>query len=65
MGRRRGVIKMEIQTAKYFKNSLGENVGIILVEGGITMSVPLDEDNRHYQAIQEWVDAGNTIAEPD
>ena len=55
---------MEIQTAKYFKNSLGENEGIILVEGGITMSVPLDENNRHYQAIMEWVAKGNTIEQP-
>ena len=28
-------------------------------------SVPLDPDNRHYQAIQEWVAEGNTIAEAD
>ena len=28
-------------------------------------SVPLDPDNRHYQAIQKWVAEGNTIAEAD
>jgi len=28
-------------------------------------SVPLDPDNRHYQAIQEWVAEGNTITEAD
>ena len=27
--------------------------------------VPLDSNNRHYQAIQEWVAAGNTIKEAD
>jgi hypothetical protein len=27
--------------------------------------VPLDPDNRHYQAIQEWVAEGNTIQEAD
>ena len=29
------------------------------------MFVPLDPANRHYQAIQEWVAEGNTIAEAD
>ena len=52
---------MEIQTATYLKNSLGENEGIILVESGITMSVPITTDNRHYQAILDWVADGNTI----
>jgi hypothetical protein len=27
--------------------------------------VPLDEDNRHYQAIMQWVADGNTIEEAD
>ena len=27
--------------------------------------VPLDPDNRHYQAIQEWVAEGNKIEEAD
>ena len=27
--------------------------------------VPLDPDNRHYQAIQDWVAKGNTIEEAD
>ena len=31
---------------------------------GTILSVPLDPNNRHYQEIQEWVDAGNTISEP-
>ena len=29
------------------------------------LSVPLDPDNRHYQAIQEWVAEGNKIEEAD
>ena len=28
-------------------------------------SVPLDPDNRHYQAIQEWVAEGNKIEDAD
>ena len=31
----------------------------------VEMFVPLDPDNRHYQAIQEWVAEGNTIQEAD
>ena len=31
---------------------------------GPPLDVPKDSDNRHYQEIQEWVDAGNTISEP-
>ena len=27
--------------------------------------VPLDPDNRHYQAIQEWVAKGNKIEDAD
>ena len=30
-----------------------------------TMFVPLNPANRHYAAILEWVDAGNTIAAAD
>jgi hypothetical protein len=29
------------------------------------LSVPLDEDNRHYQAIMQWVAEGNTIEEAE
>ena len=29
------------------------------------MFVPLDPDNRHYQAIQEWVTEGNKIEDAD
>jgi hypothetical protein len=43
----------------------GENCSITATIDGITMSVPLDPANRHYQAIQEWVAEGNTIQEAD
>jgi hypothetical protein len=36
-----------------------ENYKIVL--NGITMFVPLDEANTDYQAIQEWIAAGNTV----
>ena len=31
---------------------------------GPPLDVPKDSDNRHYQEVQDWVDAGNTISEP-
>jgi hypothetical protein len=33
--------------------------------GKLHLSVPLDENNRHYQDILKWVDEGNTIQEAD
>ena len=32
---------------------------------GIIMDVPLDEGNKDYQEIQQWVTEGNTIEEAD
>jgi len=55
---------MNITSAKYTLDSDGNNENITVVIDGVTMSVPLNSDNRHYQEIQEWVDAGNTISEP-
>ena len=43
----------------------GEVVGYIMVANGITSNVPKATDNTDYQAIQEWVADGNTIAEAD
>ena len=52
---------MNITTAKYNK----DNGSITATIDGQEMSVPLDAANRHYAAILEWVDAGNTIAAAD
>ena len=30
-------------------------------DSGLIVFVPLDEANRHYQAIQEWIAEGNTV----
>ena len=58
---------MEIESAKYYKDNLsGENVAIVFVDNGVTKSVGVNAtDNMDYQAIQEWVSAGNTIEEAD
>lgn len=58
--------KMNITSAKYTKgfNDIGTG-SIKATIDDVLMSVPLDPANRHYQAIQEWVAEGNTIAEAD
>ena len=61
-----GVIIMNISSATYQKDidDASVNAYIVAVIDGVTMTVPMTTDNRHYQAILEWVDAGNTISEP-
>jgi len=55
---------MIITNAKYIKfEGDTENSAISATIDGITCSVPISEDNRHYQAITEWVKEGNTIEE--
>lgn len=58
---------MAIESAKYYKDNLsGENVAIVFVDSGLKKSVGVNAtDNIDYQAIQEWVKAGNTIEEAD
>lgn len=65
---------MIITSAKYLKNrddagntiADSDNQAIIAVIDGIPMTVPLSTDNRHYNEIQELVDAGElTIAAAD
>jgi len=57
---------MNISSATYQKDidDGSVNAYVIAVIDGVPMTVPIDTDNRHYQAILEWVDAGNTISEP-
>jgi len=33
----------------------------VTYDNGKVLSVPLDEANTDYQAIQEWISAGNTV----
>jgi len=45
-------------TKVYFENKL---TGYIVIENNIILNVPLDPANTDYQAIQEWIAAGNTV----
>ena len=60
---------MNIKSAKYIAESgVNSTIKLILNEMPSNlefMFVPLDPDNRHYKAIQEWVAEGNTIQEAD
>ena len=66
---------MIIEKVKYWKddnNNTSVNATINLGttdENGknikVNYSVPMDEDNTHYQEILKWVEEGNTIEEAD
>lgn len=57
---------MNITSAQYMTDPMsGTTACIQATIDGKVMSVPLDPANRHYAAILEWVDAGNTIAAAD
>lgn len=56
---------MVVTSAKYLENTSSEKVAIESVIDDVKMIVPIDTANTHYQAIQEWVKAGNTIEEAD
>ena len=57
--------EMNIESAQYTVDMMGNTSSITANIDGITMSVPLDPANRHYQAILEWVAEGNTIEDAD
>ena len=58
--------EMNISSAKYTKDIISNEVfGIIAVIDGVTVTVPLDEGNRHYKAILAWVEEGNEIEVAD
>ena len=56
-----------IENVKYSADTItGENISIEARIDGIEMTVPLDPDNRHFQAIQEWAKIeGNKIEDAD
>ena len=61
---------MNITSAKYM-NSTNLKDGTTYKDtikatiDNVEMFVPLKTDNRHYQAIQEWVKEGNKIEDAD
>jgi hypothetical protein len=56
---------MNILTAQKVNNEQGNYECIKANIDNVIKFIPLDEGNIDYQAIQEWVAAGNTIQEAD
>ena len=56
---------MQIESAQYIQNYLGQNDTIKATINGITLFIPIDTANTDYQAIQEWVAEGGVIEEAD
>ena len=56
---------MNVESAKFMISEYTERKTIKAKIDGKELIVPLDPDNRHYQAIQEWVAEGNTIQEAE
>ena len=53
---------MNIESAQYQAGIIsGENGNITAVIDGVTMSVPLDQANRHYAEILRQVEAGTLV----
>ena len=58
---------MNITSAKYITSpTSNNNCAIKIIIDTESIQVPLDPDNRHYQAIQEWAKIdGNKIEDAD
>ena len=56
-----------IDTVKkvYSEDGNLDNYQVTYQDSSVVKSVPLDENNSDYQAIQEWVAEGNTIQEAE
>ena len=48
-------------TKQYDELNNNEFQGYVMVRNGITSFVPNNEANSDYQAIQEWIQEGNTV----
>ncbi len=59
-------MNMDITSAQYVSGRDGENSSVIATIDGVSLEVPLDPANRHYQAILEWAkEDSNEIAAAD
>lgn len=52
---------MIVNSARYVSSVSGQNSHINAEIDGVMMAVPINPDNRHYQAILEWVAENNKI----
>ena len=54
---------MNITSEKYYKRQDGTNGSVMATIDNVVMSVPIDENNRHYAEIKTQVDAGTLTIE--
>ena len=54
------MIDIDTVTKYYFR---GEHAGYVVTykNSNITQSIPVAEDNKDYQEIQQWISEGNTV----
>ena len=52
-----------ITEATYNYSTNGDRVSIVIVRDRQKLDVPIDEANRHYQEILEWVENGGIIVD--
>ena len=53
-----------INSAVYIYNEFGNKIYIdVTYSDEVTRTVPINNENRHYQEILEWVAEGNTITD--
>jgi len=50
---------------KYYETLGNTHNSYTMVRDGITSQVPLDPANLDYQAIQDWIAAGNSVVDPN
>ena len=48
-------------TKNYFTDRFVSYSVVLISDNTLNISVPLDEANSDYQAIQEWIAEGNTV----
>ena len=53
-------MSMNVTSVTYIYNDDNEKVAIKAVIDGKNLGVPIDDSNRHYVVIKEWLDAGNS-----
>ncbi len=53
-------MSMNVTSVTYIYNDDNEKVMIKAVIDGKKLGVPIDDSNRHYVVIKEWLDAGNS-----
>lgn len=57
------ITKDNITSAKYLYNHDDNKIAVEVVVGDVKMGVPMDNNNKDYVVLLEWVSEGNTISD--